>query len=171
MGKTKQPYDREKAVAYADRWWNDYNPAYRRFDNNDCTNYVSQVLRAGGAPMSRIGQVDQGWWYLGHGGANDRWSYSWSVAHSLRWYLSRSKSGFIVVEVADARELELGDVICYDFDGDGRWQHNTVVTAFDAQGQPLVNAHTENSYHRPWRYEDSPAWTPRIKYSFFHIVT
>ncbi|WP_245183599.1 amidase domain-containing protein [Lentibacillus salicampi] len=49
----------------------------------DCTNYVSQCMRAGGAP-----DRGSGWWYQ-----EDNWSYSWAVAHSMRWYLSGSTSG------------------------------------------------------------------------------
>lgn len=162
-------YDRKAAVAYADRWWNGYNPAYRQITDNDCTNFISQCLRAGGAPMTFIGQTDKGWWYSGHGGAQDTWSYSWAIAHSLRWHLAQGGSGLAADEVSQARELTLGDVICYDFDGDGRWQHNTIVVAHDASGEPLVNAHTVASYHRIWRYEDSPAYTSNIRYKFFHI--
>ncbi|GAE48034.1 hypothetical protein JCM21738_5090 [Mesobacillus boroniphilus JCM 21738] len=40
-------YDRLKAVQYAERWWNDYNPAYKKFEV-DCTNYISQCLHQGG---------------------------------------------------------------------------------------------------------------------------
>src|SRR5690606_10586406 len=69
-------YDRRKAVQYADRWWNDANPAYHFFEVNDCTNYISQCLRAGGAPMRGHPNRSSGWWYSG-----ENWSYSWSVAH------------------------------------------------------------------------------------------
>lgn len=71
--------------------------------------------------------------------------------------------------VGSAGELLLGDVICYDWEGDGRFNHNTIVTAYDADGQPLVNAHTQNSLHRRWEYRDSPAWTPQTRYVFFRI--
>ncbi len=60
-------------------------------------------------------------------------------------------------------------VICYDFEGDNRWDHNTIVVAKDANGMPLVNAHTNNSRLRYWTYEDSAAWTPNIQYKFFQI--
>jgi len=120
--------------------------------------------------MKRTGKMDKGWWYQGQGGNKDTWSYSWTVAHSLMLYLAESRPGISAVQVNTPQELELGDVICYDFDGDGRWQHNTVVTGFNEQGEPLVNAHTVNSQHRYWRYEDSTAWTPQIKYRFFHII-
>ncbi|MFP3361624.1 amidase domain-containing protein, partial [Planococcus sp. SIMBA_143] len=71
--------------------------------------------------------------------------------------------------VDDRKELKLGDVICYDFEGDGRFDHTTIVTGKDAAGEPLVNAHTFNSRMRYWKYEDSTAYTPNMKYRFFTI--
>lgn len=156
-------YDRRAAVQYAERWWNSYNPAYRKFDV-DCTNYISQCLRAGGAPMRGAPNRSQGWWYQGN-----NWSYSWSVAHAFRWFLGGSKQGLKGTEVESPMELQPGDVICYDFEGDGKWNHTTIVVAKDANGEPLVNAHTYNSRHRYWAYEDSTAYTPNIKYKFFRI--
>lgn len=160
---TRLNYDRLAAVKYAEHWWNSYNPAYRKFDV-DCTNYISQCLHAGDAPMRGMPVRDQGWWY----GASS-WSFSWAVAHSLRWYLSGSTAGLKGEEMESATDLFPGDVICYDFEGDGRWNHNTFVVAKDANGEPLVNAHTSNSRNRDWSYEDSTAWTPNIAYKFFRI--
>lgn len=157
-------YNRLKAVQYAERWWNDYNPAYKKFDV-DCTNFISQCLHAGGAPMAGYPNRSSGWWMR-----NNNWSYSWTVADSLRLYLPRAKIGLRAVEVKSPEELLLGDVICYDFEGDGRFNHNTIVTAKDANGMPLVNAHTANSRMRYWDYEDSTAYTPNIKYKFFSII-
>jgi hypothetical protein len=156
-------YDRHAAVQYAERWWNSYNPEFRKFDV-DCTNYVSQCLYAGGAPMWGAPNREQGWWY-----GESNWSFSWAVAHSLRWYLSGSEKGLQGKEVENASDLILGDIICYDFAGDGRYDHNTIVVAKDAYGMPLVNAHTDNSRNRYWTYEDSAAWTPNIQYKFFRI--
>lgn len=156
-------YDRRATVQYAERWWNSYNPAYRQFAV-DCTNYVSQCMYAGGAPMRGAPDRGSGWWYQG-----DNWSYSWAVAHSLRWYLSGSTSGLTGKEMESARDLIPGDIICYDFEGDGNWNHNTIVVTKDANGMPLVNAHTDNSRNRYWSYEDSTAWTPDIQYKFFRI--
>lgn len=156
-------YNRHAAVQYAERWWNGYNPNFKKF-SVDCTNYISQCLLAGGAPMHDAPVRDKGWWYEG-----ENWSFSWTVAHSLRWYLSGSTTGLQGKEVSTAQELMPGDVICYDFEGDGRWDHNTIVVAKDVNDMPLVNAHTDNSRHRYWSYVDSTAWTPNIEYKFFQI--
>jgi len=156
-------YDRLSALKYAERWWDDYNPSYQSFDV-DCTNYISQCLHAGKAPMRGYPDRTKGWWMKG-----SNWSYSWTVAHALRWHLSGSKTGLRAREVANPDDLIPGDIICYDFDGDGHWQHTTFVVDNDEKGYPLVNAHTTNSRMRYWAYEDSTAWTPEIKYKFFHI--
>ncbi|KUP08479.1 hypothetical protein Q73_02395 [Bacillus coahuilensis m2-6] len=156
-------YDRLKAVQYAEKWWNSYNPAYKSFDV-DCTNFISQCLRAGGAPMRGMPSRGKGWWMSGN-----NWSYSWSVANALKVYLGSSIVGLRAKTVSSAEQLTYGDVICYDFEGDGRYNHNTIVTGFDAVGMPLVNAHTTNSRMRYWSYEDSTAYTPNIQYKFFSI--
>lgn len=161
-------YDRNKVAAYADRWWDQANPDYRHFEV-DCTNYVSQCIYAGGAPMQYTGNRQAGWWYR-HQGSEDLWSFSWAVANSLRWFLPSSKQGLRAEQVESASQLQLGDVICYDWDGDNTFQHNTIITGFDTFGMPLVNAHTTNSRHRYWDYKDSYAWTDRTRYLFFHIV-
>lgn len=156
-------YNRLKAVQYAERWWNSYNPAYKKFEV-DCTNFISQCLHEGGGPMNGYPNRSKGWWLR-----NNNWSYSWSVANSLRLYLANSRAGLRAREVSSPEQLSLGDVICYDFQGDGRFDHNTIVTGKDAYGMPLVNAHTYNSRMRYWAYEDSSAYTPNIKYKFFAI--
>ena len=160
-------YDRNKAKAYADRWWNEPNPGFVRFQV-DCTNYVSQCLYAGGAPMNYTGNRASGWWYERRG-SSDNWSFSWSVSNSLYWYLNNSKSGLTAKRVQSPGDLDIGDVIIYDWDGDGAFQHSTIVTAFDGNGMPLVNAHTTNSRHRYWEYKDSYAWSEKTVYRFFHI--
>jgi hypothetical protein len=155
-------YDRRAAVRYAEKWWDSYNPAYQHFEV-DCTNYISQCLKAGGFPMNGYPNRSRGWWYQ-----SNTWSFSWSVANALLAYLTNpSTSG--VLEVKKQTLLLPGDVICYDFEGDGRYNHSTIVVAKDQNGEPLVNAHTSNSRMRYWNYEDSTAYTPNIRYRFYTI--
>ncbi|OZM58725.1 hypothetical protein CIB95_00165 [Lottiidibacillus patelloidae] len=157
-------YNRMRAVQYAENWWNTYNSKYKKFEN-DCTNFISQCLHEGGAPIYGMPNRSKGWWYT-----NNNWSYSWSVANALMWFLASSEKGLQAKEVTSAEQLIPGDVICYDFDGDGNWQHNTIVVAKDTNNMPLVNAHSTNSRMRYWEYKDSHAWTPKVKYKFYHII-
>jgi len=164
------PYQREEAVAYAERWWNEPNPAYENFEVN-CTNYVSQCLFAGGAPMNYTGRRSSGWWYKGYSGSDEQWSFSWAVAGGLKLYLSADRVyGLRAESVDDPRELRLGDVICYDWEGNGRVGHSTIVTAKTPDGMPLVNANTVSSRHRYWDYKDSYAWTDNTRYFFYRIA-
>lgn len=168
-GVRKNYYDRHKAVQYADRWWDHANPAYLEFEV-DCSNYISQCLFAGEAPMHYTGKRDSGWWYKGRNNSQELWSFSWAVAQSLQGYMTSNDHGLRAKEVHKAENLELGDVISYDWNGDGRYRHSTIVTAKDANGMPLVNAHTTNSKHRYWSYKDSYAWTEQTRYRFLHVI-
>lgn len=156
-------YDALKAVKYAERYWNEYNPNYPRFEN-DCTNYISQCLYAGGAEMVGGSNRTEGWWIRGN-----TWSYSWTTAHALYLFLINNRKGLHAKVVDTAEQLLLGDVICYDFEGDDRINHTTIVVGKTADGEPLVNAHTYNSRNRLWRYEDSSAYTSEIQYKFLQI--
>lgn len=157
-------YNRLEAVKYAEYWWDDRNPAYRNFPDN-CTNFVSQCLHAGETPMTGYPNIRKGWWQR-----ENQWSWSWAVAHSFYWYLSGATTGLRAKVVEKPEDLILGDIIAYDFEDDGRWNHTTIVVAKDADGMPLVNAHSANSRRRYWNYEDSSKYTPNMKYKFFHII-
>lgn len=163
-------YDRKKAVEYAEKYWNTHSGSYRYFGEDDCTNFVSQALHAGGIGMNFTTSRGKGWWYRG---PKEEWSLSWAVAHSLVMYLRHNKKsqGPRAEERSHAKGLEIGDVICYDWQGDGRWDHNTIVTKIDPNGEPLVNAHSVDSQHRYWEYTDSPAYEKgKTRYAFFHIL-
>ncbi len=160
-------YDRIRAWRYAERWWNARNPEYQDM-GVDCTNYISQTMAAGGLPQHATGRRDSGWWY--RAAAHPAWSYSWAVANAFAHYLQRRDNRVRAVLVQNPRELKLGDVICYDWQGNGAYNHSTVVTAHDAAGDPLVNAHTVNSHKRYFSYEDSYAWTEHTRYLFVHFA-
>ncbi len=160
-GNRDHRYDRTRAVRYAELWWDRYNPDYSHFDQ-DCTNFVSQALYAGGLPMIHTGKKETGWWY--HHGKHPDFSYSWTVANALAAMLQSAAGGIRVEIVANPAELQTGDIIQYDWNGTGRYGHTTIVTDHDSRGDPLVNAHTASSRKRHYAYEDSDAWTPKTRY-------
>jgi hypothetical protein len=163
IGRLAYTYDRRRAIQYAERWWNEFNPAFHKF-TDDCTNFISQCLHAGGIPMWGNPNRGKGWWMKGKS-----WSYSWTTAHGFYLLLANS-GGIMTKKVRNPQELNLGDIICIDFEGNSRFDHSLIVTAKDANGMPLVNAHTTNSRHRYWSYEDSSRYTPNIVYKFFTIL-
>lgn len=160
-------YDRVRVQRYADLWWDGFNPSFIRFLDDDCTNFASQCLFAGNMRMTGGQNRATGWWYkFDATQTNNQWSFSWSVANALHQYLVAKN---IAKVSSSARELKVGDLIMYDWDGDGRFTHSTIVVDFDGRGDPLVNAHTDPSFHRHYRYLDSGAWTPRTRYAYLHV--
>jgi hypothetical protein len=162
-------YDRNKVRAYADTWWNSFNPNYLFFEHDDCTNFVSQCLFAGNAPMNYTGKRELGWWYQGKSGNRELWSFSWAVADSLSRFLTGGAKSWHAEKVDSPQNLAIGDVISYDWDGNGHYQHSAIVTEMDANGMPLVSAHTNNSKNRYWDYRDSYAYRSQTQYRFFHM--
>ncbi|MCF8563888.1 amidase domain-containing protein [Alicyclobacillus tolerans] len=159
-------YDRVKALRYAELWWNAANPDFVKLED-DCTNFISQCLFAGNLPMTGQGHRGTGWWYQFDASLkSENWSYSWTTSQALYLHLL-AKAG--AVRVDSAQDLKIGDVVFYDWDGSGKYHHTTIVTDFDNRGDPLVNAHTDASWHRHYLYLDSRAWTQRTRYAFVHL--
>ncbi|EPZ43011.1 amidase domain-containing protein [Alicyclobacillus acidoterrestris] len=157
-------YDRVRATRYADVWWDGFNPRYPKLAD-DCTNFISQCIHAGGVPMTKIGDKQNGWW-VGNGKSKGSWSYTWTTSNALYHYVLREVGGKRVPSPSD---LKMGDLIFYDWEGTGTFHHSTIITDFDDAGYPLVNAHTDPSYHRPFTYYDSRAWTEQTRYAFVHL--
>lgn len=146
-------YSREYAVKYALEYGLKPNPSYKYFKvqgdgGGDCSNFISQCLRAGGAPMDYNGPWS--WWYSTSTGKSDehRWSVTWAVAHSLYWCLkSRHRlglKGLIAVEVPELNMLELGDIIQYE-NASEKIYHSAIITSFKERKdirEPLITQHS-----------------------------
>lgn len=135
-------YMRNKAVKYALDYALKPNTKYKYMksmgdDGGDCSNFVSQCLAAGGAPMAYGPQ--RPWWYNKRNSSDTSkhtWSQSWSVAHSLYWCLKVRGNinipGVKAIEVPSLDMLELGDLIQYE-DSSGIIYHSAIITAFTTE--------------------------------------
>lgn len=137
-------YSRYNAVEYALTYAENPNSDFKYFDTyntvgGNCTNFVSQCLLAGGAPMIFSGENQ--WWYK-----NAKSSFSWSVAGSFYWFLKKSylkkQYGVKGFETSDVSDLELGDVIFY-VNSKNQIQHSAIITSF-YNGYPLISQNTPN---------------------------
>lgn len=174
----RRSYDRQKAVAYADKYcgaaWGSgnnfkYNKKYNDYNGigGDCTNYASQVLgdkEGGGLPIG-------GGWTPG--------SSAWANADGLKNYLVYSGRGSVIsigtfkqltkpsetLPKGAIGKLQLGDLVAYE-KGRGNIDHFAVVTGFDSHGYPLVNSHTTDRYHVPW---DLGWGDSKIRFFLIHI--
>lgn len=147
-------YNRAEAVRYALTYALTPNSSYRIFSSvgdggGNCTNFISQCLRAGGAPFAYDANP---WWYRSSGGnvMKDRWSLSWAVAHSLYWTLKnrekRKARGLRAIEVQDMQMLELGDIIQYE-DYKNMIYHSAIITAMSIEGGVKVPLISQNTYN------------------------
>ena len=143
-------YSPDKAVAYADKYWENYNPAYHNYnpDGGDCANFTSQCLYAGGL------QMDSKW---KASGTPLRGSVAWINATGLKNYLSENvgKSfdnqlnfGGSLAEVQ--KRVAKGDAVFYWNAKRNRYGHAAICVGTDSKGVPIVNAHNNNRYHVMW---------------------
>ncbi|MET8446538.1 amidase domain-containing protein [Streptomyces sp. NPDC005209] len=136
-------YNRTKAVAYAVKYGKHRNTHYRAYSSNDCTNFASQVMTAGG--WKQAGRItyrrsDNRYWFYGPGAMWNTTSYSWTAAENWYWFAKKSHRTRLMSSVWDAA---IGDVIQADWNHDGQIDHTMIVTK-DTGRDLLVTYHTRN---------------------------
>jgi hypothetical protein len=158
-------YNGMVAANYAIKYALVPNKEYKYFqlineNGGDCTNFVSQCLRIGGASMDYNNL--RPWWYdMKQGKA----SVCWAVAHSLYWYLktnqSSNRNAVKGLEVDNVGELEIGDVIFYENYRNIIF-HAAIVTSFVdvyEKREPRISQHTFNllnvTYKKDYSYKKS----------------
>lgn len=133
-------YDRNAAVEYAHRYAYGRNPKYYNFDGigGDCTNFVSQVLAAGGAQQN---YSPNGWYY---NSLNDR-APSWTGVNEFYTFLtSRHSIGPTAREIS-INNVMLGDIIQL---GNNRLGYHHSLVVVDTE-KLLIACHTIDSDMRP----------------------
>ncbi|MFJ5558385.1 amidase domain-containing protein [Streptomyces sp. NPDC093250] len=138
-------YDYKAMAAYAEKYWRDYNPDYPSFDGQgaggDCTNFVSQSLKAGGWKHVPGYVYDYTRWF----GNAEIQSHSFVGVNEWSWFAQNSQR---VTSLANVYQMDVGDVLQVDFDGDGSKDHTMVVTYRSAQGVPYLTYHSTNTLRR-----------------------
>lgn len=152
-------YTRSDAAAYADDWWNDYNPFFIRY-NDDCANFVSQSVFSGGYPMNF--STNNPWWYQYDPASN---SLSWSIVSYNRGFFlnDTNPGGYIVNSFYGVKTHSIsgvrGDIVYYDFRGDRYFDtdpHESLIAVTNGWATStndygaLVDAHTNARHHEYW---------------------
>ena len=117
-------FNRQAAANYALLWWNRRNPAFRDFDGRggNCTNFISQAMRAGGwTDVTGFYRDASFWWYHF---ANQTWSWV-GVNH---WHDFASIHSGRTIMLSNPRNLFVGEVLQVDFDGGTNKGHTMIVT-------------------------------------------
>ncbi len=155
-----------------------YNPAYRKYlPGNDCTNFASQVLEAGGWP--RVGDnknspTDTRFWYTTPPSnlIPPKQSETWTGAPSLYQFINSSGRA---TPVSSVSLLDVGDIIFVGRTTAATIGHTMVVCAKGSQGNIYISQHTTDRYMLPitdsyamWRqkFPDAQFYTWKLKNIF-----
>lgn len=151
-------YNVATAINYAYAWTQNYlefrNPDYNYYAGmNDCTNFVSQVLYAGGISQIRNDNLgydydDPDNWYYANS-FNNPPSHTWGGAHNLYQHLDSYSSN--VRRVYSTADLQEGDIVQWDLypnDGEFHIGHSTVVTKISG-GTIYLTYHTTDREDEP----------------------
>lgn len=132
---------------YAIAHWDNYNSSYRTFDN-DCTNFISQIMEAGGWTYeSGFYQDNHYWWY---NFLNQ--TYSWAGAHN--WGVYAQVYSHRTAPLAYVYQMLVTDVLQADWENDGNINHTMIVTGYSgsagAASEIFLTYHTTNRLNVPF---------------------
>lgn len=114
-------YNGYSAAAYARQYALNYNSAYRSCGSNDCTNFASQAVKAGGWIYDYGYYLDpHNWWYNYFNQTR-----TWVNAHYFWWFNEYSNRSYLVNSTCN---LDLGDIVSADWNRDYYVDHQMVVT-------------------------------------------
>ena len=144
-----KPYNRERAVSYAEAWALRRNPLFLNFAGRggDCTNFISQCLLAGSCTMDFT--PDFGWYYISPEDRAPAWTsvdYFYDfVTQQPNFANENAGIGPFGREVG-AAEIRLGDFIQLA-DREGEYYHTLIITGFEPN-DILICAHTDDALNR-----------------------
>ena len=134
-------YSKKSAVAWALAHVNGTNNSFA----DDCADFVSRALQAGGYPFSYVPSVivtnstNDKYWYYFTVKFGRHYSHSWSVAHDLAVHLVDMKS----TRILNPKNAQPGDVIFANWNGSSfsGISHVGIITGM-SKGVPLITQHT-----------------------------
>ena len=146
-----KPYNRERAVNYAETWALRRNPLFLNFAGRggDCTNFTSQCLLAGSCTMDFT--PDFGWYYRT---PEDR-APAWTGVEALFSFLTGAPAfaeanggaGPYATQATEPSQVALGDVIQLADEG-GDFYHSLLISGFTTD-DILICAQSDDALDRP----------------------
>ncbi len=140
---------------------------------SDCTNFMSQILEAGGLPQEVTNSISTGWWHkvVVSGTVS---SPSFTHTHSCSWTYADTfvrhfgALGTYTSHYLFSQSLKIGSYIAFDSDNDGDWDHMGFVLNKDVYNTSLgyynyyVAQHTTN--YKKWVSEGRNHWEEKGKW-------
>lgn|GEM_PF-812848 len=173
--KEPSAYNRNGAVNWAKKYWQNYSDEFvnlgdQEWEGGDCTNFVSQCLRAGGADNDTVGSFK--WYYFkkdSSGKKNADYSWTWSTAKGLNTILLGNfknrefgPKGIEKTIIGDSNYTEElgefindGDIIQYEFSPNAGIKHSAIIVGMvyntaAKRYEPLIATHSFDSWNLPW---------------------
>jgi len=147
-GRERVTYDRGAAAAYADQWALGNNPRYWSSPNNDCANFVSQCLAAGGLrPLQDPGRE---WCANGTDFPTIAWVNCEAQMHALSAGAAASTPYIVESTTTLPRGWATGDIVYFGntVEGKADWQH-VIVCVGKNGGQWVYDSHTTAHLRQP----------------------
>jgi hypothetical protein len=137
-------YNYTAMAAYAEQYWDNYNPDYRTFQDTggDCTNFISQAMRAGGWPDASPGfyRDDNYWWY--------NWlNQTWTWINVQYWYTFAAIRSHRTYILSTPESMLIADVLQADFSNNGSKDH-TMIVSYRSSGVNYLTYHTTDTLRR-----------------------
>ena len=144
-----KPYNRERAVNYAETWALRRNPLFLNFAGRggDCTNFTSQCLLAGSCTMDFT--PDFGWYYVSSDDRAPAWTsvgFFYDFITEQPEFASENMGIGPFGREVRAREIQEGDFIQLA-DEEGDYYHTLIITGFEPN-DILICAHTDDALNR-----------------------
>ncbi len=148
--------DRQGAVAYAQKWWqesdsnnNDLtNKDYVHYIGNDCTNFVSQCWCEGGG-------IDKTPGWFSYFAKTETTSNTWVGVDKFADYMTNTSASYTAdnLSIAEMKwssnDAQIGDIIQFYSNARGYWFHSVIITGIDPKLGILYAAHTASHLQKP----------------------
>ena len=132
-------YNAKKAIEYADTYANGVNSYYGEA-SQDCANFVSQCLHAGG--VAYTGSTYSTDWYFEPNSKTGSLAWVNVAAFDTHW------RGYGISRVSATKQTLIpGNPFYYLPEGSHTNQHLMICVGYDSAGNPIYNAHNRNQYH------------------------
>lgn len=139
---SRSGYNYQAMATYLETYWENYNPAYRSFanDGGDCTNFVSQALKAGGW-ADKLGwyKSSDNWWY---NEVNQTWSWV-----NVDYLGSFARSSGRCTMLDNVWKLRVGDFLQVKAANATTKTHSMMVSYY-SNNTPYFTYHSSNRYRR-----------------------
>lgn len=138
-------YNYGNMASYADRHWKRANSDYRVY-GNDCTNFISQAMRAGGwgtTSGSAMSRKDNSKWFY----ASFTWTTSYTWAGAENWYWFANKHSKRTKMLSNVWHMAKADVLQADWKRDGIIDHSMIVTT-RTSNEVYLTYHTPSTHNK-----------------------